>query len=219
MHVVANGVSLERFAPAAAANAEHLGRLNSDSPATIRFLGTLKPWHGLATLVEAWALLRARNPQADLLIVGDGPEYESVKNRIDSLGLSDGVTFSGAVQPDEVPQWLGKMDIAVAPYPHMEHFYFSPLKIYEYMAAGIPVVATRVGHLESVVSDGLNGVLVEAENPEAMAQCLHDLLNQPERLQQLGHTARLTAEQSHSWLAVVNEILDIAAATGRLKNA
>lgn len=111
------------------------------------------------------------------------------------------------------------MDIAVAPYPHMEHFYFSPLKIYEYMAAGIPVVATRVGHSESVVSDGLNGVLVEAENPEAMAQCLHDLLNQPERLQQLGHTARLTAEQSHSWLAVVNEILDIAAATGRLKNA
>lgn len=218
VHVVANGVSLERFAPAAAQNAARLGRLNSDSSATIGFLGTLKPWHGLATLVEAWALLRAQKPQANLLIVGDGPEYESVKNRIDSLGLSDGVTFSGAVQPDEVPQWLGKMDIAVAPYPYMEHFYFSPLKIYEYMAAGIPVVATRVGHLESVVSDGINGVLVEAENPKAMADRLAALLDNPGELRRLGAAARQTAEEQHSWLAAVENILRIAAGTGRLNH-
>ncbi|WP_416192583.1 glycosyltransferase family 4 protein [Neisseria sp. CCUG12390] len=218
VHVVANGVSLERFAPAAAENAARLGRLKKDAPATVGFLGTLKPWHGLATLVEAWALLRARNPNVNLLIVGDGPEYESVKNRIDALGFSDGVTFSGAVQPDEVPQWLAKMDIAVAPYPNMEHFYFSPLKIYEYMAAGIPVVATRVGHLESVVSDGLNGVLVEAENPQKMAGCIASLLDSPETLQRLGAAARQTAEREHSWLSVVERILNIAADTGRLKN-
>lgn len=218
VHVVANGVSLERFAPAAAENAARLGRLKPEGEATVGFLGTLKPWHGLATLVEAWALLRRHKPAVKLLIVGDGPEYESVKNRIDALGLSDGVTFSGAVQPDEVPQWLAKMDIAVAPYPNMEHFYFSPLKIYEYMAAGIPVVATHVGHLDSVVSDGLNGVLVEAENPKEMATAMASLLDDPERLRRMGQAARQTAENGHGWNAVVSRILDIAAAAGRLKN-
>lgn len=218
VHVVANGVSLERFAPAAAENAARLGRLKNGAPATIGFLGTLKPWHGLATLVEAWALLRTRNPNVNLLIVGDGPEYESVKNRIDTLGLSDGVTFSGAVQPDQVPEWLAKMDIAVAPYPNMEHFYFSPLKIYEYMAAGIPVIATRVGHLDKVVSDGLNGVLVEAENPQAMAGAAEALLGDPERLRLMGAAGRRTAETEHGWDAVVGRILGIAADAGRLKN-
>lgn len=218
VHVVANGVSLERFAPAAAENAARLGRLKKDAPATVGFLGTLKPWHGLATLVEAWALLRAQKPQTRLLIVGDGPEYESVKNRIDSLGLSDGVTFTGAVQPDEVPHWLAEMDIAVAPYPNMEHFYFSPLKIYEYMAAGIPVIATRVGHLDKVVSDGLNGVLVEAENPQAMADAADVLLGDPERLRLMGAAGRRTAKTEHGWDTVVSRILDIASASGRLKN-
>lgn len=216
VHVVANGVSLERFAPAVEKNAARLGRLKNGGAATVGFLGTLKPWHGLGTLVEAWALLRAQKPETRLLIVGDGPEYEAVKNRIDALGFSDGVTFSGAVQPDHVPHWLAQMDLAVAPYPDMEHFYFSPLKIYEYMAAGIPVVATRVGHLESVVSDGLNGVLVEAENPQAMAGCMARLLDSSDTLRRLGAAARKTAEQEHSWQAVVERILAIAEATGRL---
>lgn len=217
VHVVANGVALDRFAPAAAKNAQRLQTLAPSSEITVGFLGTLKPWHGLATLVEAWALLRQKQQNVRLLIVGDGPEYEPMRSRIKSLGLSEYVEFSGAVQPENVPEWLGQMDIAVAPYPNMEHFYFSPLKIYEYMAAGIPVIATRVGHLESVVAHNQNGMLVEAENPAMMADCIAALIKEPAELVRLGRCARETAEREHSWLAAVDRILNIASATGRLK--
>ncbi len=217
VYVVANGVALDRFAPAAARNMERLQSLTAESEVTVGFLGTLKPWHGLATLVEAWTLLRQNRQNVRLLIVGDGPEYESIHNSIAERGLLDFVTFTGAVQPDNVPDWLGQMDIAVAPYPHMEHFYFSPLKIYEYMAAGIPVVATRVGHLENVVAHGHNGMLVEAESPQQMADCIDGLIRNLAELLRLGRAARQTAEQEHSWLSVVDRILKIAAGTGRLK--
>lgn len=217
VHVVANGVALDRFAPAAEENARRLQNLNPSSEMTVGFLGTLKPWHGLSTLIEAWALLRQRRQNVRLLIVGDGPEYEPLRDRIEAMGLAEYARFTGAVQPENVPEWLGKMDIAVAPYPQMEHFYFSPLKIYEYMAAGIPVVATRVGHLESVVAHNRNGMLVEAENPEKMADCIASLISRPEEIRRLGAFARQSAEQEHSWLAAVDRILKIAADTGRLK--
>ena len=210
VHIIANGVALDRFAPAAENNAKRLANLTACQGATIGFLGTLKPWHGLATLVDAWAILRQRSENVRLLIVGDGPEYESLHQNIKSLGLLDYVQFTGAVLPEEVPNWLAQMDIAVAPYPNMEHFYFSPLKIYEYMAAGIPVIATRVGHLDTVVTHEHNGILVEAENPMEMADCISNLLKDTLKLQQLGKAARQTAENEHSWLSVVERILKIS---------
>ncbi len=209
VHIIANGVALDRFAPSAQQNANRLANLTASSDVTVGFLGTLKPWHGLATLVDAWAILRQRNENVRLLVVGDGPEYESMHSNIEKLGLLDYVKFTGAVQPEDVAHWLGQMDIAVAPYPNMEHFYFSPLKIYEYMAAGIPVIATRVGHLETVVAHGYNGMLVEAENPTAMADCIANLIKDSSKLQQLGKNARQTAENEHSWLSVVERILAI----------
>lgn len=190
VHVIANGVALDRFAPAAEKNAKRLANLTACSVATVGFLGTLKPWHGLATLLDAWVLLRKQNQNIRLLIVGDGPEFESLHQNIEQHGLLEHVTFTGAVQPEKVPEWLGQMDIAVAPYPNMDHFYFLPLKIYEYMAAGIPVVATRVGHLESLVAEHQNGELVEAENTAAMADCIAVMLNDPNSLRQLGQCAR-----------------------------
>ncbi len=210
VHVIANGVDLKLFASAATMNEKRLRNLTALSEVTVGFLGTLKPWHGLATLVEAWKILRQRNQRIRLLIVGDGPEYEYLHENIEQAGLSDYVTFTGALQPEQVPQWLGQMDIAVAPYPQLENFYFSPLKIYEYMAAGIPVITTRVGHLETVVSHEQNGMLVEAENPIQMADCIERLIANPENLQRLGLAARQTAEREHSWSSVVKRIIEVA---------
>lgn len=210
VHVVANGVALDRFAPAAKLNAARLNNMSSSSEVTVGFLGTLKPWHGVSVLIQAWAVLRDRGYRTRLLIVGDGPEYTTLHADIEKLGLSEYVRFTGAVLPEQVPEWLGQMDIAVAPYPNMERFYFSPLKIYEYMAAGLPIIATNVGHLATVVEHDYNGLLVEAENPEKMADSIASLLANPKKTQRLAEAARLTAEQHHSWLAVVDRILNIA---------
>lgn len=87
VHVIANGVNLERFASAALENQKRLRNLTALSEITIGFLGTLKPWHGLATLVDAWKILRRRNQHIRLLIVGDGPEYAYLYSDIKKCGI------------------------------------------------------------------------------------------------------------------------------------
>src|SRR5205807_2068305 len=76
-----------------------------------------------------------------------------------NAGLTPAVTFAGGVAHEDVPQHLAAMDVAIAPYPALDNFYYSPLKLFEYMAAGRPVVASRVGQVAEVVVDGVTGLL------------------------------------------------------------
>ena len=111
------------------------------------------------------------------MIVGDGEVREELQA---SLSISVR-TFqhTGKVAPGEVPGWLTQMDIAVAPYPVAEDFYFSPLKILEYMAAGIPVVASAVGDLPSLVEHERTGILVPPGDADALGQALLHLARHP----------------------------------------
>ena len=78
------------------------------------------------------------------------------------------------------------------------------------MAAGLPIIATKVGHLSSIIENGYNGILAEADNPQNMAEAIAYLLDNLPEAKRLGTNARLTAEQNHSWLSVVDRILQIA---------
>src|SRR5256886_16469048 len=124
-----------------------------------RSVGSMKPWHGLDVLVEAFARLHERAPDARLLLVGDGPARAAVCADLSARGLNGVVHCTGAVAPREVPGLLTSVDVAVAPYPQATGFYFSPLKVYEYLAAGRAVVASRVGQLETVIRHDVNGLL------------------------------------------------------------
>src|SRR5262249_27398765 len=150
--------------------------------------GTLKPWHGLRVLLEAFAMLYGRDPRTRLLIVGDGPERENLAAEALSQGLSAAVHFTGAVSPDAVPGLLNSMDVAVAPYPTLRNFYFSPMKVYEYMAAGLPVVASRVGQLQQLIQTEVNGLLVPPGDATALVGALERLRSQPELRLRLGRS-------------------------------
>ncbi|NLE18724.1 MAG: glycosyltransferase family 4 protein, partial [Propioniciclava sp.] len=135
VHTVPNGVSTTRIRPAAEAAGDPV----------VTFVGTLKPWHGVDVLVDA--LARARAPWR-LRVIGDGPQCEALTEQARALGVE--VDFRGAVAPAEIPDHLAGSAIGVAPYPATAaetDQYFSPLKIYEYLAAGLPVVASRVGQV------------------------------------------------------------------------
>lgn len=209
VHVVANGVNPQSFAEAATLR-EARHKATGGKETVIGFLGTLKPWHGLPTLVEAFARLNERHPNTRLLIVGDGPGRADMEAQLQSHGLLARTTFSGAVQPAQVPSLLAAMDIATAPYPQQQDFYFSPLKIYEYLAAELPVVTTRVGHLDQVVLHGQDGLLVAPDDPTDMADALAGLVTDPDRRLQMGRAGRQRIEAAHSWDAVVRQILHIA---------
>ena len=120
-------------------------------------------------LPRAIAALRRRHPQVHALIVGDGPLRAEVTREVERLGLERHVTLAGAVPHDEIPAFIRAFDVAVAPYPDAPHaFYFSPLKVFEYMACGVPVVAADLGQLSAVVRDGTTGLVYPAGDLDAL---------------------------------------------------
>src|SRR5206468_967242 len=124
----------------------------------VGFVGHMRPWHGLPLLVDAFELLHRERPNSRLLLVGDGPERQPTAAVLAARGLSDAVTFAGNVPHERVAAMLTSMDAAVAPYPAGD-FYFSPLKVFEYMAAGLPIAASAIGQLATLLRDQQTALL------------------------------------------------------------
>ncbi|KAB7745779.1 glycosyltransferase [Nostocoides sp. F2B08] len=194
LRVVANGVNVDRIRPSAGAR--------SGLPVVV-FVGTLKPWHGIETLVEAAAA--AREPWR-LRLIGDGPQAEALREQAARLGVE--VDFRGAVAPERMGAELADASVAVAPYPQSEDHYFSPLKIYEYAAAGLPVVASAIGQVPQIVADGVTGTLVAPSNVAALAAAIDDLAADPERAARMGAAGRERAVAEHSWTRVLDRVLE-----------
>ncbi|MBX7103555.1 MAG: glycosyltransferase family 4 protein [Gemmataceae bacterium] len=197
VEVLPNGVDVTRFSPPAASQ--------KGSFVTVGFVGTLKPWHGVAHLVAAFDQL-CRNRPVRLLVVGDGPQRAAIAAEIERRGIASFVEMPGAVDHEQVPDFIRRMDIAVAPYP-VTDFYFSPLKLYEYMAAGRAVVASRVGQIAQTVRHGETGLLCEAGDESALAEAIGRLVDDAELRARLGSAARAMAVDSHSWKSVGDRIL------------
>ena len=203
VHTVANGVETDRVrprtTPPTASGAERF---------TVGFVGTLKPWHGVDVLVEAVGLLVRRDPTYHLLLVGTGPEHQRLLAQVERAGLGGHVELTGAVSAEQVPSLLHRMDVATAPYPHGDDCYFSPLKVYEYLAAGLPVVASSVGVLPALLDHGRLGELVSAGDARELAAAIERLRHDDVRRLRLRREARAAAEH-HDWSHVVGRILDL----------
>jgi len=205
VQVIPNGVNPRRFD----VNPKAV-RAAADHTFTIGFVGTLKPWHGLRVLMEAFAELRKRDPAIRLLVVGAGPERENLEAELESRGLLNSAHFTGGVDPCEVPELLSSMDVGVLPGTKSEEYYFSPLKVYEYMCAGLPVVAGRVGQLETVIEDEINGLLCTVGDVSEFAKALWRLRCDTALRTRLGQAARQTVLQQHTWDAAGRRILRLA---------
>jgi glycosyltransferase involved in cell wall biosynthesis len=205
VHVVPNGVNPDRFP-------DHLSPSHPAAPGmfTVGFLGTLKPWHGLEILAEAFDRLHETDRGVRLLVVGDGPGRSSLEAQLSARGLKDAVYITGSVDPAEVPGLLASMDAAVAPYPSLRNFYFSPLKVYEYMAAGCAVVASRIGQLDGLIEHEVSGLLCTPGDPVELAGALLRLRSEPRLRDRLGRTARAKVRQAHTWDATVRRVLGLA---------
>jgi glycosyltransferase involved in cell wall biosynthesis len=194
------GADTDSFRPDLAATRAG-GRL---APTMAIFAGAFRAWHGAVHLATAVRTLREKGrDDIGAMFVGDGPELSRVRDA--AAGLS-GVTFTGAVAHERMPELLAGADIGVAPFDIAAHrplalgFYWSPLKVFEYMAAGLPVVAPAIDRLPSLVADEREGVLYSPETPGALPAAL-ERLTDPALRARLGRAARERAVREYSWKA------------------
>ncbi len=204
VHVIPNGVDPERFA--SSSSHDRAGRTR---PFTVGFVGWFRPLHAFATLIDAFAALRRTHRDARLVLVGDGPERGALQKRLEATGVTDATVLTGSVPPSEVPALLAGMDVGVAPYlPESSHA--SPLKVLEYMAAGLPVVGGGAHQLGELVEHDRTGLLFEPGDAPALAAALDRLASDPALRSRLGAAGRERVAARHTWDGVVERILRVA---------
>ena len=206
--VIPNGVDPEAFGQARGDEVRSQHRLGTAT--VVGFAGSLKPWHGVRELVAAFALLPRHTR---LLIVGDGPERNAIEAEVSCGLLAGRVVLTGAVLHAQMPPHLAAMDIAVAPYAAQPEFYFSPLKVVEYLAAGLPVVATAQGDLPGLV--GKAGLLVPPGSVDALRAALTRLIDDPNLRTRMSQQARQRAAD-FSWDAAARRVEGVLSPQGAL---
>ncbi len=211
--VFPNGVDVERFRPYPATRAEIRTTLGVENNPLFMFVGSFYGWHDVTTLLEAFAQVLIAQPCARLALVGDGEQRPAMQQRANQLGIGHAVQFTGSVPHAEVPRLVSAADVAVAPYPKMQHdLWLSPMKLFEYMASGMAVIASAVGQIGEVVQDGNNGLLVPPGDPSALALAMQQLIGDATLRTRLGRQARLDIEQKYSWGRYVSRLERLYAA-------
>ena len=199
VHVLPNGVDAERFRPGPRAPAVR-ARWDLDGEPVIGFVGGYQPWHGVDALPLLLERLLPKHPRLRLLVVGDGRGRSEFERVVAERGLSDHVRVTGAVAHDDVAALIREFDVAVAPYPEAEHgFYFSPLKLFEYMGCGAPVVAPRLGQIAEVVRDGETGLLYAPSRPDEFAAACDRLLSDRALARRIGDAAAADVRERYTW--------------------
>lgn len=198
-----NGVDPERFRPGAggAAIRERYGLGNA---LVVGFVGSFNFYQGTPVLMRAAAHLAevCGEANARFLLVGYGELLGPTRAAAEEAGVADRVTFTDRVPVDEVPAYVDAFDVAVAPMvpnPDGSAFFNSPVKVFEYMAAGKAIVASRLGQIVEVLEEGETGLMVEPESAEALAAALVRLARDPELRRTLGENARRAAVARHTW--------------------
>jgi glycosyltransferase involved in cell wall biosynthesis len=179
----------------------------------VGFCGEFTSYQGLTVLAKAASqLANSRyNRCPAFLLIGEGGERERVEKMF-SQGVPDGMAFFlGAVPYEKVERYLAACDICVAPQHqpgiHTDQHYWSPLKIFEYMAMGRAIVASRVGQIAEVLEDGVDGLLVPTGDAQALAEAILRLAEDEDLRRRLGEAARKKVVERHTWQRNVERVL------------
>lgn len=190
VRLLPNGVDIEHFAPQPEQKAE---------PLTVVCVAQFRYQKGIDILLRAWRLLVEQLPEARLLLVGDGPLFESLQRLALELGISGSVEFAGQCAP--ITHYYHRGRIAVLP----SRWEGMPNALLEAMACGRACVATRVSGSEDILCQEAYGLLVEPEDKEALAEALWLLLTEPELARRYGQAARQHVEQHYSFQGMMEQ--------------
>lgn len=215
IHELPWGANVEHFNPAI--RHERAGELRAlrlqlglpEGVPVVAFLGSFRAWHGVGHFAEAARCLIGEGHDLAFLAIGGGPELEPLRERVAGWGLpADRLVFAGAQPHERVPLYLALADIGVAPFDLAAHpplttfgFYWSPLKVFEYMAMALPVVTVDVPPLNNIVREGEEGCLYPSGYIDGLTRAIARLGADLFMRERLGNSGRARVSAHYSWEA------------------
>ena len=192
--IVPNGVEIEKF------------EINSNRKKQIIFSGVMYHHRGIDILIDAVPEIVKRHPDVEIALVGNGPELENIKNKVNELKLNSKIKFYGWINHDKISQILSKSSIAIGPLRATEVTKNAlPIKVLEYMAASLPIISMSGTLPSDVLIDGKNGYFIQ--NSKNLAEKIIILLNNREKITEFGNNSSQMV-QKFDWKNISNLILD-----------
>jgi glycosyltransferase involved in cell wall biosynthesis len=212
------GANVERFDPKKinpSDQNELRQRLKIPAEAKIAvFAGSFRHWHGVGVLVAAAKKLMAHDPNLYVLLLGGGPEEATLRAEVATAGLSERIILTGKVAHDKMPLYLSLADVGIAPFDTAKHaplrsagFFWSPLKIFEYMALALPTITIDIPPLNRIIVEGEHGLLFHEGEADDLARALQQFFGLDASIRgQMGQAARARVVQEFSWAAHCNSL-------------
>lgn len=203
LELVTAAADIENFRPNAKWGKIIREKYNLQNFVVIGYIGTFSRWHGMEELIDASKGILKRFSNVRFLLVG--PYFNSIREFAKRRGVSNVFTFTGPIPYEEVPKYINAADILVAPYNpfkselRKKYGIGSPLKVFEYMACGKPVVTTSVHPITEVVRAGDTGVLVPPGDSNALSEAIIYLIENPVLMERIGRAAREEVKKNRSW--------------------
>jgi glycosyltransferase involved in cell wall biosynthesis len=208
---VPNGVNPERFHPIPRDVARDALGLEKTTP-IIGFVGNFAYWHGVEVLLRALPAIQARHRQARIMLIGGGPRRRAIEAEIDRLGVASAVDMIGTVPHERIPSYINACSCCVSPAIPMR--VADPgrnsLKVYEYLACGVPVVLSDLPGVARLVKSRRLGAVVEPNNPAALADAVSEVLCYDKAtLDRIREEARAAVIEDYSWDANAAQVVKL----------
>jgi len=201
-----NGVDVDIFSPSIdpepVRRQYHLG-----NAFVLGWVGSFGAGRGLEEFLDIAAHIHIHRPDIRFLLVGDGALKNQVHQKLESDNIAEAVILTGRVSRQQIPAYVAAMNIALAPYPAKGAEYFSPLKVFEYMAMGRATAATAIGQCVDLLRDGA-GLLLPSGQPEVWAKEIIALSDDKERCLKMGEIARHRVVSRYTWQHNTERILE-----------
>lgn len=205
-----NGVDVDRFKAGVGGERVRINLGIAPDETLVGFVGTFGPWHGVLALAEAITLVPA-DMRIRFLLIGGGSLRSEVERILSEAGAMDRVIFAGTVEHERVPAMLDACDVLASPHVPLADgsaFFGSPTKLFEYMAMGKGIVASRLGQIGDVLEDEKTALLVEPGNVSELADAIQRMAASRELRERLGVSAREAAIERHTWTHNAARVLD-----------
>ncbi len=204
IRVLHNGVDVNRFRPLTEVKDEMRKKLGISKDASVVLtVRRLVYKNGIDTLIESAKVAVKKNPRLVFLVVGKGPDFEKVKEKIEELGMQGNFRLTGFISDGDLPFYYNVADFFVLPSKSGEGL---PLVALEAMACGVPVIATNVGGISEVMEEGC-GKLVPPNSPDSLAEAILEFSHSD--LLSLKNNLRKMVEQRYSWDRNVEKLIEI----------